>query len=254
MLDPRQRSIVDRVLDREETNRTHLVVALSGAHAYGFPSPDSDFDLKGVHVLPTERWLGLHTPDSHASRMEIIDGVEVDYSSNEIRQVLAGVLNGNGNYIERILGPHLLRTHPLLAELQPLVRNALSRRVLNHYRGFSTGQLRELERGINRSAKQVLYVLRTAMTGIHLLRTGLVEPSLAALASDDAEIAELILLKQRGERIELDAARLEHWLTRLRELQVELEAAAASSCLPAEPPNETQIEDWLIALRRNPIS
>ena len=27
---------------------------VSGAHAYGFPSPDSDFDLKGAHVVPTE--------------------------------------------------------------------------------------------------------------------------------------------------------------------------------------------------------
>ena len=40
MFTEHQRSIVDRVLDEEEAKRTHLVVALSGAHAYGFPSPD----------------------------------------------------------------------------------------------------------------------------------------------------------------------------------------------------------------------
>lgn len=40
----------------------------------------------------------------------IIDGVEIDYSSNELRDVLFGILKGNGNYLERILG-----------HLQPLV-------------------------------------------------------------------------------------------------------------------------------------
>jgi hypothetical protein len=34
-----------------------LFAAISGAHLYGFPSPDSDFDLRGAHVLPVERAL-----------------------------------------------------------------------------------------------------------------------------------------------------------------------------------------------------
>jgi hypothetical protein len=29
-----------------------VFATVSGAHLYGFPSPDSDWDLRGVHVLP----------------------------------------------------------------------------------------------------------------------------------------------------------------------------------------------------------
>jgi len=29
-----------------------LFATISGAHLYGFPSPDSDYDLRGVHILP----------------------------------------------------------------------------------------------------------------------------------------------------------------------------------------------------------
>src|SRR5207302_6905995 len=36
-----------------------LFATISGAHLYGFPSPDSDFDLRGVHVLPLEMVVGL---------------------------------------------------------------------------------------------------------------------------------------------------------------------------------------------------
>ena len=35
-------------------------VTVSGAHLYGFPSPDSDFDLRGVHVLPVRDVVGLY--------------------------------------------------------------------------------------------------------------------------------------------------------------------------------------------------
>ena len=38
---------------REEANRHPyplLFATISGAHLYGFPSPDSDYDLRGVHV------------------------------------------------------------------------------------------------------------------------------------------------------------------------------------------------------------
>ncbi len=36
-----------------------LFATISGAHLYGFPRPDSDFDLRGAHVLPLEKVVGL---------------------------------------------------------------------------------------------------------------------------------------------------------------------------------------------------
>ena len=40
-----------------------LFATISGAHLYGFPSPDSDFDLRGAHVLPLEKVIGLEVSD-----------------------------------------------------------------------------------------------------------------------------------------------------------------------------------------------
>ena len=36
-----------------------LFATISGAHLHGFPSLDSDFDLRGAHVLPTEKVVDL---------------------------------------------------------------------------------------------------------------------------------------------------------------------------------------------------
>ena len=75
----------------------------------------------------------------------MLGGVEIDYTSNEIKPVLLGVLGGNGNYIERFLGPLQPQVTPELAEVRPLVQRALSRRVFRHYLGFATSQLKAFE-------------------------------------------------------------------------------------------------------------
>src|SRR5208282_5793017 len=90
-----QRAVMTRVLAEEGERREHLVVHLGGAHAFGFPSPDSDLDLKGVHVARTADLLGFETPSPASDRAEVIDGVEIDYTSNELAQVLSGILGGN---------------------------------------------------------------------------------------------------------------------------------------------------------------
>ena len=53
-----------------------LFATISGAHLYGFPSPNSDWDLRGVHILPVERMLGLLPPEetiefSHNDQIEL---------------------------------------------------------------------------------------------------------------------------------------------------------------------------------------
>jgi predicted nucleotidyltransferase len=239
-------------LDAEEAERAHLVIALTGAHAYGFPSPDSDLDLKGVHVEPTGRLVGLSRPAEHASRMQIVDGVELDYASNEIGQVLAGLLRGYGSYYERLLGMWILRTSADHAALVPLVERSFSRRVYAHYHGFATGQFREAEASGAPTAKKLLYVLRTGLTGTHLLATGRLVTDLTALMDEHGFGAarELLAIKRTGERTQLPADVATRWLAESRRVFELLDAARAQSPLPEEAPNVAELEAWLVDLRR----
>lgn len=247
------RAVAEPWLDERERERRHLVISLTGAHAYGFPSVDSDLDLKGVHVAPTRALLGLRTPAPSASRMETVAGVELDYTSNEIGQVLAGLLAGSGSYLERILGPHPLRRTAPGAELARLARGALSRRFRKHYAGFSRGQRREYERAEAPTAKKLLYVLRTALTGAHLLATGELVTDLVALAPrydvDPDGLAALVAHKRRAERIPLDAATAARWAPELDRVQALLDESASRSPLPDEPGNADEMDAWLVALR-----
>jgi hypothetical protein len=171
VLSSHQQAVARPFLAAREAERKHLVVYLSGAHAYGFPSPDSDLDLKCVHVAPTADLVGLTPAEDPGDRIDVIDGVELDYGSNELAAVLRGAIKGNGNYLERILGELALGGDAaLLAEAREVVRPLLSRRCSRHYGGFATSQLRLFDE--KPTAKRALYVLRTAATGIHLLARG----------------------------------------------------------------------------------
>lgn len=249
-----QTRMAGRVLDEESTHRWHLVVSLSGAHAYGFPSPDSDLDLKCIHVTPTSHLLRLEqSPPVPTERLEVVEGVEVDYSSNELGPVLLGVLQGNGNYLERLLGANTLRGSAELESLRPLVRQVLSRRLHRHYRGFAHGQLREWEKTGFRSTKKLLYVLRTALTGTHALLTGEVETDLTRVMDryGFGEAGELVAWKRRGERSELSEALSEHWRGQVGRAFEKLDEAREHSVLPEEPVGVAALEAWLLDLRRS---
>ncbi|CAM4271958.1 MULTISPECIES: nucleotidyltransferase domain-containing protein [Myxococcus] len=249
-----QRAMADRVLDEESRHRAHLVVSLSGAHAYGFPSPDSDLDLKSIHVAHTAALLTLQPVHVPTERLEVLEGVEVDYSSNELLPVLQGILQGNGNYLERVLGAIPLRVSPELESLRPLVRAVLSRKMYRHYNGFAQGQLREWEKSGFRSAKRLLYVLRTTLTGTHALRTGVVETDVTELLSQYGfvEAHALVEQKLRGEKSELPEALSARWRGEVSRAFEVLEAARADSVLPESPPDEAvaALEAWMLDLRR----
>lgn len=242
-----KRAVAERVIAEESARREHLVVALSGSHAFGFATPESDVDLKAVHLAPSEALLGLDELDPTANRLGAVDGVAVDYTSNELGAVLRGILRGNGNFVERVLGATALTATGDLDALREVTRGALSRRVHRHYHGFATGQGREFAQ--RPSAKSLLHALRTALTGARLLRTGELVAELDALLDDDGfDAARAVLAARRaGEAPALDVARWRGELARAMEV---LDAAERGSALPAEPRDPRAAQAWLVSLRR----
>ena len=63
-----------------------LFATVSGAHLYGFPSPDSDFDLRAAHVLSVEKIVGLDVHDETVQESRVIEGLEMDIVSHDVRK------------------------------------------------------------------------------------------------------------------------------------------------------------------------
>jgi uncharacterized protein len=228
-----------------------FLVGVTGAHYYGFPSADSDLDLKGIHVLPTREIVSLKPPPDAVDFLGVFEGVEIDYTSQELVAALRLLLKGNGNMLERILSPFQLLDSPAVKELQALAAGSVSQRFFHHYRGFF-GRTRDDWRAAQpRTVKGLLYAYRSALTGIHLLRTGECIGDVTRLAPlyGFERVSELVVLKARGcehGAIE-DAGEFDADLELLDPL---LEASRDVSPLPAEAPNVDALDDFLVRMRK----
>lgn len=82
-----------------------VFATVSGAHLYGFPSRDSDVDLRGAHLLPAAALLGLHEPDETRTRMWDEGRTELDLVSHDLRKFARLLLRRNGYVLEQLLSP-----------------------------------------------------------------------------------------------------------------------------------------------------
>src|SRR5215813_2961938 len=62
-----------------------LFATVSGAHLYGFPSPNSDYDLRGAHVLPVREVLGLEETQATIEVSDERAGIELDLVTHDAR-------------------------------------------------------------------------------------------------------------------------------------------------------------------------
>jgi len=89
---------------------------------YGFPSPDSDFDLRGAHVLPLREVVGLQTGPETIERSGIRAGLEIDLVTDDARKFFGLLLKKNGYVLEQVLSPLIVQTTPEHAELREIRR------------------------------------------------------------------------------------------------------------------------------------
>jgi uncharacterized protein len=190
-----------RLRDEVTRHPYPLVFAtISGAHLYGFPSPDSDFDLRGCHVLPVREVVGLDDGRETVESSTTDSGIEVDLVTHDARKFFGLLLKKNGYVLEQLYSPLVVHSSPEHEELKEIARSCLTRHHSHHYLGFAATQWRLFEKEEPRRVKPLLYVYRVLLTGIHLLRTGRVEANLARL-NDEARlphVADLIARKLAG--------------------------------------------------------
>jgi uncharacterized protein len=254
MPDPRLTAIVDA------QPYPLLFVTISGAHLYGFPSPDSDYDLRGVHVLPAAEVLGLREPRETIERTRPPDAagsLDLDLVTHDVRKFMLLMLKKNGYVLEQLYSPLAVHTTPEHDRLKEIGHRCITRHHIHHYLGFSRNQWELFVKEDPPRVKPLLYVYRTLLTGIHLMRTGLVEANLLVLNEQFRlpYIGELVARKLGGpERSRLEAADLAFHRREFDRLEAALKEAGEASSLPESPGGRDELSELLVELRMRTIN
>lgn len=233
-----------------------LFATISGAHLYGFPSPDSDYDLRGVHLLPVREVIGLEAGRETIEVSKIRDGLEIDLVTHDVKKFFGLLLKKNGYVMEQLFSPLVLRASPEHEELKTIAQTCLTRHHSHHYFGFAETQWKLFDKERPRRVKPLLYVYRVLLTGIHLMRSGEIEANLVLLNQEFKlpYISDLIARKLSGpEKSTLEDADVEFHQREYERLRAELERAFQASQLPETPSGKAALNDLLIRLRMQTI-
>ncbi|OUL37453.1 nucleotidyltransferase [Nostoc sp. T09] len=221
-----------------------LFTSISGSHLYGFPSIDSDYDLRGVHILPIEKVIGLNTGSETIEISKVRDSVQIDLVTHDLKK--------NGYVLEQLYSPLILHNLPEYEELKFIAKDCITRHHSYHYFGFAATQWKLIEKEQLHRVKPLLYVYRVLLTGIYLMQTGIVEANLIKLNEvfNLPYISDLISQKLAGgEHSYLSDVDIAFHQKEYQRLRDRLQDSYVASRLPEVPVAKAALHDLLLRLR-----
>lgn len=247
--------MIDRSLLLAEVERHPyplLFATVSGAHLYGFPSADSDYDLRGVHILPASEACGLLPKRDTIEFSGVRGTIEMDLVTHDVLKFFTLLLKRNGYVLEQLYSPLIVHTTPEHAELKAIASACITRNHSHHYLGFAATQWDLFRKENPPRVKPLLYVYRVLLTGIHLMRTGRVEANLNTL-NDDFRLSWIPALIDRkvhgAEQGTLEPDEAGFHAGEYQRLLDRLKEEAAASHLPDQPSGREALNDLLVRIR-----
>ncbi|MFG2074142.1 nucleotidyltransferase domain-containing protein [Nonomuraea maritima] len=228
-----------------------VFATVSGAHLYGFPSADSDVDLRGAHVLPVPEVAGLRHGPATLERTWTREGVEVDLVTHDVAKFCRLLLGRNGYVLEQLLSPLVVASSPVHEELVALASGCVTRHHAHHYLGFARTQWRLF--GRSGELKPLLYTFRVLATGTHLMRTGELEADLTRLyAYGPAYLPGLVAAKRAAEHVAAPAG--PDFERDVARMTAALEEAHQASRLPERATADEALHDVVVRSRLDDAS
>lgn len=149
-----------REIEGRENCRILLAVE-SGSRAWGFASPDSDYDVRFIYVRPRESYLRLNRL---RDVIELPADDVLDINGWDLDKTLKLLYKSNPTVFEWFSSPLVYQTTPFAETFKSVMRRYfLSKSSLWHYLHMADGNYRESLRGGTVKAKKYFYVLRPVL-------------------------------------------------------------------------------------------
>ena len=141
----------------------HILLACeTGSRAWGFPSPDSDFDVRMIYVHKTNWYLSVNEARDTLERM--FENRELDITGWELKKALTLMGKSNPALLERIQSPIVYRAdEEFVQDMQEIAWSHYSRiTAIHHYYSMAKKIADEFSDRNEYKLKKLFYALRTA--------------------------------------------------------------------------------------------
>lgn len=230
--------------DANKTLSTHglfdrvIYRCVVGSRAFGLNTEESDTDRRGIYLPPADlHWSLYGVPEQ-------LENDETEEAYWELQKFLIMALKGNPNILECLYTPLVEFVSPLAQELLDMRDAFLSRLVYQTYNGYVMSQFKRMQADLRNQGKikpkHVMHLIRLLLSGIHVLREGLVPV-------DVGQHRER-LFAIKNEQMPWDD--IEAWR---KELHKEFDRALDETNLPERPDYE-RANEFLVRARRAAIA
>ena len=172
-----KQKILDALENIEHTRNVRILLAdESGSWAWGFASPDSDYDVRFIYVRNMEAYLRL---EKARDVIELpLDDV-LDINGWDLDKTLRLLHKSNPTVFEWFSSPIVYRSSSFAGRFRRIMaRYFSSRSGLWHYLSMAEGNFRTYLRGDMVKAKKYFYVLRPVLACRWILQRGTPPPML----------------------------------------------------------------------------
>ena len=252
-------AILERLAVIEQAELVRILYACeSGSRAWGFASPDSDYDVRFIYVHPRDWYLSIDLEHRRDVIERPIEGV-LDINGWDLRKALQLMRKSNPPLFEWLHSPLVYRAQPgfheALLALTPVYYSPLG--CAWHYLHMARGNDRAYLQGEQVRLKKYLYVLRPLLA-VRWLESGrgvvpmpfrdLVETLIPPGELRDA-IEHLLRLKQSGAELAWGPRipALSDWIKAELARLAEGPAALAPAAKPGLEPLNALFREWLVA-------
>lgn len=169
--------IVQKLAEIEKTENIKILHAVeSGSRAWGFPSPDSDYDVRFIYVRNPEFYLKL---EKTRDVIELPINDMLDINGWDLNKTLRLLHSSNPTLFEWMSSPVVYRQTEFIDQLRPIIDDYFScKSGLYHYLSMAEGNYRDYLKGDMVRAKKYFYVLRPILACKWILRTHTKPPML----------------------------------------------------------------------------
>lgn len=167
----------------EQVEQTHNVAILfsceSGSRSYGYPSANSDYDVRFVYVHPVEWYLKLYKePDVINWKLDD----QLDIVGWDLSKFLTLMNKSNATVFEWINSPY---KYTGTTAIQPVCKSSCcfmnKYKLAKHYEGLAKKFLLGLEGCDTVPIKKYLYMVRCILSAMRVYSTGSIDVRLPAL-------------------------------------------------------------------------
>lgn len=177
-------TILSKLNEIENRENVKILLAVeSGSRAWGFASPDSDYDVRFIYVRPKEDYLRL---EKTRDVIELPIEGELDINGWDLDKTLRLLRASNPTLFEWFSSPIVYRETAFAQEFRSFMQRYFSsKRGLSHYLSMASSNYREYLKGDTVKAKKYFYVLRPVLACRWILDKGTPPPMLFSELMDE---------------------------------------------------------------------